>query len=327
MAQTESNPLLRNRDWALDWLTALSPLLLLAYVYYSWQALGLVLVSAAGCLTAAVLLQWAKVDAASAPQSLMYGALTALLLPVTAPLWVAAIGGAVAAVCSALPEYLKRWLPASRLLWHPALMGWLVVRWCFASVTDGFVLPVQWQALGGAQPLSNLTPLVAPEKYDVLRLLFGVRESAIAEGCAPVLALASLYLLLRRRWRLIAPATMLATVALLSHAVWGLPLHGILVGGTVVAALILGDATCAVTTKGGQVLLGLMAGGVTVLVRATLGVDGAAVGVLLAGLLSPLFAPALRLCGRLLGRLWGCLCRGWESIYPRLCEKFAKTEK
>jgi len=217
MNQNQTAPgLLQDRERALDWLTAASPLLLIAFIYYRWQAVGLALLGAAGYAAVYALLQWAGVARVTAVSAVSTGVWVALLLSAATPIWVAAVAGMIAAVTAALPDVVGRWLPRSRPLLHPVLMGYLFVRWVFPAYVRVYELPVLWAPLEAAPTATQLAPLINSASYNVLHLLLGIRESAVGEGCVPVLLLAAGYLLLRRRLRLIAPAAMLATVAVSS---------------------------------------------------------------------------------------------------------------
>ena len=307
MRETQTSLNIHDKDKALDWVTALSPLLLMAVVFYGWSPVLLTLTGAAGYLAATLLLEWAGVGTRSVPAALMSGAVMALCLPAATPIWVTALGGIVAAAVAVLPHLYGRFWRNARPLLCPPLVGYLAVRLIFAEYTTTFDLPVQWAAdtVAGATPLATLGE---PMNLETLtRMLLGVRPAALGEGCIPVILLAALYLLLRRRLRLIAPATMLATVALLSWMVWDDPLGGLIFGGTLLAALLLADRTFAPEAYGPQAVAGIVAGGLTVLLRATTATDGTAVGVLAACLLSPLYPALLHWLGVALKWLWRVL--------------------
>lgn len=319
---------LQEREYTLDWLTALSPILLIALCYYRWAAVGVVLMATAGYLTAAVLLQWAGVLACRTAPAVTAGMLAAFCLPATTPLWAAALAGAIAAPMAALPGLLARikpgW-PISRPLLYPALVGYLLVRLAFPAHTTTYTMPVQWAPLDSVSTATPLAGLGEPLAInDGVRLLLGVHAGSIGGGCVPVILLAGVYLLLRRRLRLIVPGVMLATVSLLSWMVWGAPLYGLLAGGTVLAALLVADRMVAPASYGAQAVAGVVAGGTTVLLRAAAGMDGAAVGVLLAGVLAPVYAPFLHWSGIALRKAWQYTCIGSVWFWSRALVPFTR---
>ena len=299
---------LREREYTLDWLTALSPIFLIAFCYYRWQALGVVMMAVTGYLAAAVLLQWAGRMTCRIAPAAATGMLAAFCMPATAPLWAAALAGGIAAPLTALPTVLERYKrlrPVARPLLRPALVGFLLVRLAFASETTIYTVPLQWASLDSVSTATPLAALGEPLSVgDGTRLLLGLHAGSIGGGCIPVILLAGAYLLLRRRLRLIAPATMLATVALLSWLVWGTPVYGVLAGGTVLAAVLVADRKYAPAAYGEQAVAGVVAGGMTVLLRGVAGMDGAAAGVLLAGALTPVYGGFLRWSGIALREGW-----------------------
>ena len=78
------------RQCALDWLTAASPVLLMAFCFYRWTAPLSALMAVAGGLAVSALLQWAGLSRMIAAPALAGGVWLALLLPAGAPLWLGA---------------------------------------------------------------------------------------------------------------------------------------------------------------------------------------------------------------------------------------------
>jgi len=144
---------LQDRDRALDWLTALSPIWLMGIIYFRWWALFLPVVTAAGYLAASWLLGRLRVLEIRVPAACCTGLLIALCLPSTTPVWVGALAGMAAAGVTALPTLLRRrWADAPALL-HPALVGYLMVRLIFPAETTAFTMPAMWatDAVSSAQ--------------------------------------------------------------------------------------------------------------------------------------------------------------------------------
>lgn len=292
------------RQSALDWLTAASPVLLMAFCFYRWTAPLSALMAAAGWLAVSALLQWAGLGVMLTAPALAGGVWLALLLPAGAPLWLGALGGAVAALIAALPPLAARRILGGRGLLHPVLMGWLFLRLVFPATLQTYTLPLLWAPADAVPTADLLLPLTDGTSVPLSHLFFGIREGAVGQGCVLVLLLALGYAALRRRASLTATGAMIATVAVLSWMVWGAPLRGVLVGGTMLAAVLLADSAYLPAGNGARGLTGLVAGGAAVLIRALAGQDGCAVAVLSACLLSPLYAPFLRLCRR--GGVWLC---------------------
>lgn len=318
----------QHREKALDWLTGLVPVLLISVYYYHWRAAALELLAVGGYLAAEFLLArpcGRSHRAVRLPQAAMSGLLAAFCLPAETPLWPAALLGGLTAVLAEVPTLISRRWPDSRLtypLLHPVPAAFLLVRVVFPGAVTGYAVPILWR---GIDTITAATPLVAlsggmeaPARW---QLLYGIHAGTIGEICLPAIGLTFLYLLLRRRVRVIAPAVMLGTVALLSLAFWRSPLYGLLAGSGVMAALLLSDRTYAPASTGEQVLCGLIAGTVTVLIR-RFGpwTEGTAAAVLLAQALSPAYPAMLRglswvmhRCGVWLRQLGGWLRSRWSD--------------
>lgn len=309
----------QDKERNLDWLTALFPILIMAVYYYRWAAVLLPLLALAGYVAGAVLLHWAKIM----PCRVLPGTVMALIigfcLPSSAPLWLAALAGCMAALTEAVPLLLGRRWPGrsfSRPLLHPALMGIFVVGLLFPARMKAVMVPAMWTGSDGAT-VSSVAGLFDPSvAVERIRLFFGVYPGKMGQTCAPVILLAAAFLLLRRRLRLIAPACMLAVTSLLSWAVWGSPLYSVLAGGTLLSALLLADRTVAPAGYISQITAGVLAGGMTVLLRGTLHTDGTIPAVLLACLLAPLYP--------LLGRE---LSRGCRTVFDFLQNKLINFQK
>ncbi len=312
------NVSLRDNDRAWDWVTALFPILIIVYFYYRFAAAGFVLLGMAGYLAAVALLGWGRPVLGRIPTALVSGLLIALFLPSTAPMWVAAPAGCVAGLLTDLPEKLEgKWsFPLPMVV--PTLAGVLLVRWVFAGVVGDYVMPLPWATADNPLVPGSLSYLGEAFEVETFnRLVLGVHGGPLGEGCVPVIVLAGGYLLIRRRLRWIAPLTMVATVSLLSWAVWNAPVYGVLVGGTLLTALVLGDSAYAPVGWGEQILVGLVAGGVTVLIRGLTPADGAVTAALLAVALVPVYPYVLRFLGWVFHHIIA-LC---QNIFSKLKNK------
>ena len=302
------------RAW--DWLTALSPLLLMMVYNYGLPAVWAVLGAATGYLAVSVLWRLVGVPGFHLAPALVCGVLVAACLPATAPAWVAMVAGAVGGCVTGVP-YGVDWLAHKPLfscpIYLPALTGYLAVRWLFAAHLVGATLPAMWtppDAVAGATPLAAM----ATGSVDAQRLhwmFWGFDVGSMGSGPVLAILLGGAYLVLRRRANVLSPLAMLAVVALAFQWRFQLPAYGLLAGGTVLAALLLGDGVFAPVGWKGRLTAGLIGGGVTVFCRLRYGADGAAVGVLIACVATTI------------------LLFGYRFLRPRLLplvQKFAKTK-
>lgn len=297
-----------NTDRLWDWLTALSPILLMMLVNYRWQAAWAVVSATAGWLAVAVMWQWAQVMPCRLVSALLSGVLIACCLPSAAPLWLSALAGMIAATVAGVPALLNRWFPTLSLtcpVCFPALTGYMTVRFAFAAWFTAYTPPVMWtdvDVVASATPVSALGGDTAAVGLEWL--FWGVKSGSMGGGPVPALLLGALFLLLRRRLHLLPVGGMLATIALCSQFIWRMPAYALLVGGTLLATMLLGDETFIRVGWKGQITAGVVAGIVTVLCRVWWRMDGSALGVLAACLLTPLLHLLYHAVERLVRFLW-----------------------
>lgn len=316
-----------DRERVLDWLTALLPIFLISVIYYRWQALALEVLAVGGYLMAARL--FARLSGDDLTQmhivpALVSGLTAAFCLPATAPAWLPALfGGAVAAA-----EVFLVWLcrkvkwSVPRLPVHPIILAYAVIRLIIPASFAQYTMPAQFSTPDG---MAAATPLTAlgdrSAMVELWKLLFGVHAGAIGETCAAVILLGGLFLVLRRRVRLIAPACMLATVALLSWMIWNAPLYALLSGGLMLAALLFADRAYAPQPARDQAVIGVLAGVATVLFRCfSSGTEGVAYGILVAQVTVPFLPFIYKMCRV----VWTCCVRwsgmAWSRLRPRAAQ-------
>ncbi len=309
------------REWALDWLTALLPVAMVCVFSYGWAGAVAALTACGGYLAAAALCGLITKRAADRDtlwDSVIFGVLVALCLPPASAVWLAPLAGGIVGALVSLGGWARGLAGAHRLpLCHPVAVAVVLLRLLVPAMSEGYMLPVQWQ---GLDAISAATPLAALAGGEVVHstwyLLFGVRSGAMGEGCVFAVLLGALFLVLRRRMRLIAPACMLATVALLSWAVWGMPLYALLAGSTLPAAVLLADRRYAPRHYAAQAIGGVTAGAVTVWIRAVGGwAEGTAVGVAAAAVV----VYAARLLWRLATK-YGVIARA-KDIFAKIKNK------
>ncbi len=276
------------RDWALDWLTALLPVAMVCVFSYGWAGVVALLTAWGGYLAATVLCNLVlkrELDRDAVWDSVALSALVALCLPPAAAVWLAPLAGGIVGVLTAFGSRARELAGNHRLpLCHPVAVTVVLLRLLVPAMADGYVLPMQWRGLDAVSAATPLAALGSGETtHSIWYLLFGVRGGAMGEICALAVLIGALFLVLRRRVRLIAPACMLATVALLSWIVWGMPLYALLAGSVLPAAVLLADRRYAPRHYAAQIIAGVVAGAVTVWMRAASGwTEGTAVGLMAA---------------------------------------------
>ncbi|HJP04377.1 MAG: Na+-transporting NADH:ubiquinone oxidoreductase subunit D [Chromatiales bacterium] len=280
-----------NRMMMVLVLVSLAPSLVAAVMRFGFAAALLVICALAGAWLTELVIDRRQAFDGSA---VVTGVIFALLLPVTAPWWLALIGGMLA---TGLGKHAFGGLGCN--LFNPAalsrviLMGLIPGAWFISTA-------VTIDGITTASPLARESGLLAPT---ITGLLSGSIPGTIGQ-VAPLAVLAGGLMLVSLRtidWRI--PLTFLATVAFLAlvlppgiriegHAPWllGNPLLHLVGGGTLLAAFyMLSDPVTAPFTPGGRIIFAVVAALAMMLVRFyTPYPDGAALAVLLANASVPL---------------------------------------
>ncbi len=281
------SPHLRHEDTTrgimLDVLIALVPAALAGIVLFGPRAAAVLAVS----ILSALLSEWICCKVRKRPNTLgdlsaaVTGLLLGLNLPVGLPLWMAAIGSAVAIVI------VKQMFGGlGHNFANPAITGRIVLMVSFPTAMTTWVAPFSW--MNQTDAVATATPLAGGEA--TLRELFlGLRGGCIGEVCAAALLVGGVYLLLRR---VITPTAPLAFILTVGGMMWIFgenPLHQMLSGGLLLGAIFM--ATDYVTTPSGwkgQLIFGIGCGLITALIRQFGSMpEGVSYSILLMNILTP----------------------------------------
>lgn len=271
------------RALAADVLIALIPSALAGIWLFGLRACAVLAVCIGAAVSAETLAcaVLRRPNAAGDLSCIVTGALLGLSLPVSIPLWQAALGAAAAV---AFVKMLFGGFGCNFV--NPAMAGRALLALSFPAAMSATVLPSAWQ---GADITATATPLV-DKTTDLLPLFLGLHGGAIGETCVPALLLGGLYLCIRRAISPLVPLTMLGTVAALSALCGEPPLYALMSGGVLFAAVFcVTDPVTTPVTRGGRVLFALLVGVLTVLLRRlSPASEGVMWAVLAANLLAPL---------------------------------------
>ena len=261
----------------MDVLIALTPAAVWGVYVFGTRALLLLLVCVltaviAEGVTQRVLHRAVTVDDLSAAVT---GLLLGMNLPVTLPLWQAAVGSIFAIV---LVKQIFGGIGKNFM--NPALAGRAFLMLAFAGGMTGFTAPYErlWlsaaDAVASATPLASLKSGVLPE-VSLLDMLLGRTGGCIGEVSALLLLAGGAYLLVKRviSWRI--PVTYLGTVAVLSLVICRaegarveVMLYELLSGGLMLGAFFMAtDYVTSPVTKWGRIVYGVGCGALTVLIR------------------------------------------------------------
>ena len=269
-----SSPHLRSgtgvRSIMLDVIIALTPALIASVILFGPRALLVTAVSVA----AAVLAEYLSRKIMKRPNSIgdlsavVTGMLLAFNLPVSIPLWIAALGSAIAIVV------VKQFFGGiGQNFVNPALAGRIILMVSFPAQMTKWTMPLTG-SFGGVDAVTTATPLgILSEGGEqtmppLLDMFFGVRGGCLGETCAVALLLGGVYLVARKVINPIIPICYVGTAALLSLAFGLDPLVQILSGGLLLGAIFMAtDYATSPLTNWGKVIFGIGCGVLTMIIR------------------------------------------------------------
>lgn len=247
-----------------DVVIALLPALVAAVIIFGARSLLVCLVSVA----AAVLTEYIFEKGCKRPitigdwSAVVTGLLLAYNLPVSVPLWQAALGSIIAILVAK-----QLFGGIGRNFANPAIVGRIVLFLSFSNSMTDWVFP---------DGVSSATPLAVMkagglESLSLMNMFLGNEGGCLGEVCALAILIGFAYLLVRRVITWHTPVVMVGTVFLLSWILGGSAhyalcqvLSGCLLLGAVFMAT---DYSTTPSTPWGQVIFGLGVGLLTVLIR------------------------------------------------------------
>lgn len=218
------------------------------------------------------------------------GLILGLNLPAEAPLWMPAIGSAIAIL---LVKELFGGIGQNFM--NPALLarGVLLASWparMSVYYIPARVLGVTEVVPAGTDVISAATPLIRPGGYQLYDLLMGNIPGTIGEVCKIAILIGFLYMLFVGTIRWHIPVLFVGTVAVMTWIMGGDPLRAVLSGGLLFGAVFM--ATDYVTNpmlKVGQVIFAIGCGILVGVIRMTKAYpEGVTYAILLMNILTPL---------------------------------------
>lgn len=286
--------------WTVN--AALAPAAAWGILMFGWPALAVI----AGSIAGALLAEWGAGRMMRARTSVMDGSAccTGLLLAMTLPPRLPAPAAFLGAIFAVLfGKMIFGGLGYN--LFNPALIGRAFLMATFPlPMTSGWAPPAKWishvDAVTTATPLAALRErgidaalaLAGGPESPLANLFLGVRPGSIGEVSVLLLLLGGGFLLARRIITLTIPLAVVAGVALVTAPTGHLDLH-LLSGGLWLGALFMAtDYVTSPTTRNGQIVFGLVIGGLTGIIRIY---GGYPEGICYAILLANTLVPALNL--------------------------------
>lgn len=273
-----SSPHVRSGDTStgimLDVIISLLPVLIAAVCIFGARALLIVLV----CVGVSVLSEYLirKLMKRSTTigdlSAVVTGLLLAFNLPVTIPLWMAAIGSAISIII------IKQFFGGiGQNFVNPAIGGRIILLVSFPSAMSNWVEAFAWRqtsdAVSSATTLSLIgkgTELEA-ELPSLAQMFLGARGGCIGETCILALLLGAFYLMIRRVIKPTIPLTFIATVAvfmLIATRDIRMTAYALMSGGLVLGAFFMATdyTTSPISTKG-KIIFGIGCGIITSVIR------------------------------------------------------------
>lgn len=283
-----SSPHLRSKKTTtgimLDVIIALIPALVMAVVYFGFQALLLAFICVGTCvLTEFICRKVMKrnntiMDLSAA----VTGLLLALNLPVNISPFIAIFGCVVAIVV------VKQMFGGIGFNFvNPALAARVVLMVSFPNAMTSWTNTVFMESVDG---VTSATPLAAGEgAYSYLDLFLGNIGGSMGEVCTLALLLGGLYLVIRKVISPIIPVVYLGTAAVMSLILGLDPLYQLMSGGIVLGAVFMAtDYVTSPITKWGKVIFGVGLGVLTMLIRTYSNLpEGVSFAILLMNILVP----------------------------------------
>lgn len=274
---------------------ALLPTLIASVLIFGFQALLLTAVTVAAC----VVFEYAYCKLVgrdvtiSDLSAVVTGLLLAFNLPVSLPLWQAALGSVAAIVVAK-----QMFGGIGQNFVNPALAGRIVLMASFPAQMNDWTMPAQLQA---ADAVSSATPLAmmaggGEMAYKPFQLLFGIHPGCLGETCAAALIIGGIYLVIRRVITPIIPLCYIGTVFVLTWILGENPVYHILSGGLMLGAIFMAtDYTTSPINKAGKVVFAVLCGLLTVLIRLYGSLtEGVSFAILIGNILVPLIERATR---------------------------------
>ena len=203
------------------------------------------------------------------------GLLLALCLPPGTPLWMTALGAIFAIIIA--KEFFGG-LGAN--IFNPALIGRAFLLMSFPAAMTTWPAPLGGSAAATTDALTGATPMalikagnaldsLGPHYSDIIKTLFlGNHPGCIGESSILAILLGLIFLLCTKVIDWQSPASMLATVFLLSIPLGRDPLIAVLGGGLAFGAVFMAtDYVTSPLTVKGKIIFGCGAGIITVLIR------------------------------------------------------------
>ncbi len=251
----------------LDVIIALIPALIAAVIIFGTQVLLVTLV----CVGSAVLSEYLSRKVMKRHQTIgdlsavVTGLLLAFNLPVSIPLWIAALGSIIAIVV------VKQMFGGiGQNFVNPALAARIILLVSFPSKMTGWTL----DGVTTATPLASLKSgeIISAELPSMVDMLLGKHGGCLGEVCSVALILGGIYLIVRKVISPAIPLSYIGTVAvfmlLAGKGSLEFTAYQLLSGGLLIGAIFMAtDYTTSPVSFKGKIIFGIGCGLITAAIR------------------------------------------------------------
>lgn len=246
----------------LDVLIALFPAGVASVIIFGLRSLLVIGVCVAVCIASELIFEkiCKKENTIKDLSAVVTGVLLAYNLPVSIPLWQAALGSMFAIVV------VKQLFGGiGQNFANPAITARIVMMTAFSKTMTTWTFP---------DTASSATPLALMFKGELNSLpsytdmLFGFRGGCLGETCTIALLIGGIYLIARRVITWHTPAAFIGTVLVMSLIFDKAPAYQLMSGGLIIGAFFMAtDYATTPCTKWGKVVFGIGCGLITILIR------------------------------------------------------------
>lgn len=255
------------RSVMLNVIAALLPALACGIWIFGWRSALVAAVTIAACMLTEFLCaryMLGRRDSLRDCTAIVTGLLLAMTLPSSIPLPMAFAGGVFAIGVGKMA-----FGGTGQNIFNPALVGRVFLLISFPVEMTTWPLPLSPDGLTGATLLSAMKESgVDAASIDVAQLAIGNMGGSLGEVGAIALVAGWLYLTARRIIRLVIPAAILASIALLAAVTGNSVVIELLSGGLLLGAFFMATdyVTSPMTTKG-MIVYGILIGVITFVIR------------------------------------------------------------
>lgn len=252
----------------LDVIIALLPAGVASVINFGPRSLLVIAVCVAACVGSEFLFEklCKRENTVYDLSAVVTGVLLAYNLPVSIPLWQAALGGIAAIV---IVKQLFGGIGQNFA--NPAITARILLMTAFSASMTNWIIPGTPKM---PDAVSSPTPLVAAAKGTTsmmpsyLDLFLGRHAGCLGETCALAIILGGIYLMIRRVISWHAPVAFIGTVALMSLVCGKDVLYQLLSGGLLLGAVFMAtDYSTTPPTRLGRLIFGVGCGLITILIR------------------------------------------------------------